>query len=245
MPTILLISYPKGEALTSDIYRDEIVYSPHRNAAICEEAQRRVDSGDFPGIIFVRLLEHGDALAQALSVRLNLKVPCITASVPPGEKESTLLLMRNADPACPVAVATATWSTGVDIPCLKWVMQAGAGVAPIGKIQEGGRALRPHEGKDGGIEIINVVDTGDVDPRWTEQARKREEHLAHAGYDIPDSELTSRLLQPPPKKKKRKKEKPPPPPPRGLGDLLGEIFTPTPLVWCLVIFALIIKNFWK
>ena len=236
--------------MTSDIYREEIVNSPHRNAAICAEVQRRVDSGDFPGIIFVRLLEHGDALAQALSVRLGLKVPCITASVPPGEKESTLLLMRNADPACPVAVATATWSTGVDIPCLRWVMQAGAGVAPIGKIQEGGRALRPHEGKeDQGIEIINVMDTGDVDPRWTEQARKREEHLAQAGYDIPDSELTSRLMKPEPREEKKGRRggrnRHDPVPHRSLFDVLGDIFTPTPLLWCLIIFVLIIKNFWK
>ena len=222
--------------MSSDLYRDEIVNDPHRNARICAEVKRRADAGDYPGIVFVRLLDHARVLQEELTKTLGYKVPIVEGNTPQKEKEETRLRLCAKDADLPVIVATSAWGTGVDIPCLRWVMRTSAGMAPIGLIQESGRALRP-AGEE--IEIIDVVDVGNCDPRWEEQADIRKGHLTRAGYKISDEKLTEKLLEggslSGPTRREENEYNPTWP------ELLMDILTPRGVVgWLLVILVLII-----
>jgi superfamily II DNA or RNA helicase len=161
-----------------------VVEDPYRTDALCRFIADLERKGEWPGIVFVRKRRHAELFAKALSAVLGKQIPAVTsAATSRQEREALADRMRRRDPSLPAAVATAVWSTGLNVPSLSWVMMAGAGQAPIGLKQSAGRATRLAEEKAG----YTIYDVQDVGPglEWAqEQAAQRMRHYAAAGFAV-------------------------------------------------------------
>jgi len=185
-------------------YRRVVVGDSYRTDALCQFVADLIDKGDWPGIVFVRLQEHAAELAERLGGELDHEVPVVTTlHTDKVERDRLADRMRRRDPDVPVVVATGVWTTGLDIPVLSWIVQAGAGQAPIGQKQAAARADRLADGKEG----YTVYDWQDVDVDWArEQAAERMRHYGQAGFSVeavrpssaeasdPDAARLARLL---------------------------------------------------
>lgn len=171
-----------------------VVEDPYRTDALCQFIAGLERKGEWPGIVFVRKRRHAEVFARRLSEVLGKQVPAVTsASTSRQEREALATRMRRRDPSLPAAVATAVWSTGLNVPSLSWVMMAGAGQAPIGLKQSAGRATRLEEGKAG----YTIYDVQDVGPglEWAqEQAVQRMAHYAAAGFAVDEVRLQGEEL---------------------------------------------------
>jgi len=161
-------------------YDYDIVKNSDRNAEIAAEVTRRVSEFTGPGLVFTRTKEHARVLAAEIGRALGKTLPVVTSDMPKAQREQLAQRMRQADPEVPVAVATDAWATGLDIPCLRWVLLAGCGKAPIGLLQRSGRALRTDEGKEG-CDVVVVSDRGR--PNYQQQAQACVGRLLEAGYN--------------------------------------------------------------
>lgn len=171
-----------------------IVENSYRNAALCQFAADLKDKGDYPGIIFVRKRRHAQLLADGLSELLGRQVPAVTSQMSKTAREEFAAAMRSRSPEHALAVATAVWSTGLDIPALAWVMMAGAGQAPVGLKQSGGRPTRLEADKAGYV----IYDVQDVGPglAWAqEQSQLRLAHYAAAGFSVGLARLQAEELE--------------------------------------------------
>jgi superfamily II DNA/RNA helicase len=99
--------------------------------------------------------------------------------------------MRERDASVPVVVATDVWATGIDIPSLRAVYNAGGGQAPIGLRQRGGRALRRDGEKT--FKFYDVVDRTE-ESSFSEHAARRMDHYGRAGFKVSDRDLMRNLL---------------------------------------------------
>ena len=162
-------------------YNQFVVDNPYRSDALSHYIADLERKGEWPGIVFVRTKKHAALLAGALSHELGRIVPAISSDVNRAYRESLAEKMRQRDPSCPVVVATAVWTTGLNIPLLSWVMMAGAGRAPVGLKQAGGRATRLADDKPG-YTIYDVVDVGL--PWAEEQSAERRRHYVRAGFSV-------------------------------------------------------------
>jgi len=138
-----------------------------------------------PGLVFVRTKAHAKHLAALL------QVPYVTSEVSRPNRQAVADSLSRGE--LQAAVATAAWSTGVNIPALRWVIMPERIKAPIQILQGSGRAMRKAEGKDS-YEIINLVDAS------TEAGRRygleREASLVSAGFMISADEMKlSQLLE--------------------------------------------------
>jgi superfamily II DNA/RNA helicase len=139
-------------------------------------------------IIFVDTRAEAWALAGALRDTLSIDpdaVLAVTAEVPQKEREKIAADMR-AGRVC-IVVATSTWSTGIDIPALRYVFLTGRRKAPIGALQEVGRSMRVSEGKPS-YEIINLVEPG-----AEKAAERREEILLEEGFEKSEATFLDEL----------------------------------------------------
>lgn len=167
-------------------YKREIATNAARDTEIALFlAHERIYNDEYPGIIFVDEKAHGKSLAAALSRATGKHTPVVTADMAKDERAKLAARMDARDPELPAVVATTVWSTGINIPNLRWVTLAGAKIsAPISALQSGGRGLRRPDGKVS-CEVINVCDEG----RYEQAADRRSEHLAEAGYTVSDEEF--------------------------------------------------------
>jgi len=131
-----------------------------------------------PGLIFVRTKAHAKHLAALL------QVPYVTSEIPRSERRRIQDGLSCG--AIQAAVATAAWSTGVNIPALRWVIVPERVKAPIQILQGSGRVMRNAEGKTD-FEIINLVDAA------TESGRRygaeREKIFVSAGFEVSSDEM--------------------------------------------------------
>uniref|UniRef100_A0A6M3X6N7 Putative helicase n=1 Tax=viral metagenome TaxID=1070528 RepID=A0A6M3X6N7_9ZZZZ len=172
-----------------------VVLQPYWNDSIAEAVVARVRGGQLPGLVFVQLKEHGRLLSELLSRELGHAVPLVTGDLPEPQSAKLARTIKETPNACPVAVCTSTWATGIDIPNLRWVLWAGQGQAPIGFLQARGRGSRSDQGKKADFELIVVEDL--ETPRYREQAVKRIDHMRRAGYEVCSDELLQQLLDKP------------------------------------------------
>lgn len=98
-----------------------------------------------PGLVFVHTKASAEGLAAELSERLSLEVPWVTSDVSEERREAVAQGLR--DGLLPMAVCTDAWSTGIDIPSLRWVALEAWTRAPIGLRQRAGRGARLASGK--------------------------------------------------------------------------------------------------
>jgi superfamily II DNA or RNA helicase len=133
-----------------------------------------------PGLIFVDQRAEAQEMAAALQEELGFEVAWVTAERSKAERAKLADRMRHGQ--LQLAVCTAAWSTGLDIPCLRFVILAGRGKAPIGVLQSVGRALRLAGGKEG-YEILNV---STAETRGN--ASRRAELLEEYGFEVESEE---------------------------------------------------------
>lgn len=122
-------------------------------------AIRKITAGEFPGIIFVRTKKYGRRLCEVISSLSNgqLNVPFISSEMSKAERKEIANKLARCDSGVPFVVSTRVWSTGINIPSLRWVLLGGGGKAPIGILQEGARGSRLSEGKEA-CEVIDIED---------------------------------------------------------------------------------------
>lgn len=178
--------------------KQRIVANPDRDRLVAWRVLEELKS-TAPGIVFVGEKDHGARLAKAVEELIGLEVPFVSADLPKKQRQELADRIRLLDPDLPVVVSTSVWSQGIDIPSLGWGMWAGSGQAPIGLLQSVGRPLRPYESKH--FRFITVDDVN-LDARYEEQARKRQQHLAEAGFKGADPDFLEELgTNPPPRKR--------------------------------------------
>lgn len=137
---------------------------------VAEFVVNLVKSGRVPGIVFARTKARAKALASEIGAGLGRRIAVVTSEMGKSERAVLADIMRSDPSREPAVVATAAWSTGVDIPGLQWVAFADRGQAPIGTTQAAGRAARVAKGK-GGYEVFEFCE---------ESAPARSGHLS--GY---------------------------------------------------------------
>lgn len=167
-------------------YKEKIVLDQRRAQAMALFVEEKVREGAYPAIIFVKELAHANYLSDVLSDALGLEVPAVSAQVPQSRRDEYLSRMRQRDETLPVCVATAVWSTGVDVPPLRWGLVAGAGKAPIGLRQQAGRLTRTCEGKTD-YTLYHWVDMGEGMEAYEEQGKIALQHYARSGFNIAGS----------------------------------------------------------
>lgn len=144
-----------------------------------------------PGLVFVDQRREAQELAAVLEEQLGREVAWVTAEKSKAERARLAGRMRTGE--LQLAVCTAAWSTGIDIPALRYVVLAGRGKAPVGVLQSVGRALRLKEdGSD--FEVLNL--STDATAR---NAAQRERVLAGYGFELgrEESFLDELRAQPP------------------------------------------------
>ena len=148
-------------------------------------------SGSIPTtIVFVERREEAKQLATKLGELLTPEpVQWVTAERSVPERAALVEDMKAG--RLRMVVATSAWSTGINIPCLRYVMLTGKGKAPIGLLQSAGRATRP----DGTVpyEIVNIWEEGNE-----RQARQRAEVLDEHGFKSEEGFLDDAANQPDP-----------------------------------------------
>lgn len=152
--------------------------SPDSVASLLALLREREGSG--PGLIFVGRRREAEELAEQLTEELGYEVAWVTAQRPLSLRKRLAQQMK--DGQLQLAVCTSTWSTGLDIPRLRFVVLTGRDKAPIGVLQEVGRALRVH-GEDR-FEIINLVEPG-----LEHAAQERMKVLIDQGFETEESFL--------------------------------------------------------
>jgi superfamily II DNA or RNA helicase len=156
-------------------------------ASVAELVQER----DGPGLVFVDQRQEAQDLAAELEQLLGIEVAWVTAEKSKAERAKLATRMRTG--GLQLAVCTAAWSTGIDIPALRYVILAGRGKAPIGVLQSVGRALRlKADGSD--FEVLNL--STDETAR---NAAQREQLLGAYGFRLGNEEsfLDELKAQPP------------------------------------------------
>ena len=146
--------------------------------SIAKLIRERPDGG--PGIVFVDRKAEARWLSEALSSELGAPIPWVTSDLDRAARQAVADLMRSG--AVAGVVATSAWSTGIDIPCLRWIMLTGRTSAPIGVLQSAGRGTRPSAGKQS-FDIINIAQSGD-----DAAAIRRAEILTDEGFEREDDE---------------------------------------------------------
>lgn len=155
-------------------YKALVVESTRRNAAVLECVRR----AEKPAMLFVTSIAHGRALVKQLEKRgTNASFVSGSAHLVTRKRAVADLTSGRLD----VVVATCVFNEGVDVPCLRSVVNAAGGKSGIATIQRAGRALRAEPGK---LEAT-IYDIGDKGCRWlATHARERVRAYQREGYPL-------------------------------------------------------------
>jgi superfamily II DNA or RNA helicase len=164
-------------------YQECIVENSRRTTAIAVFVSELIAKNEFPGFVFVREKRHAELIALELGAHLSCEVPAVTASISQSRRDKMLARMRSKDKGLPCVVSTSVWATGVDVPCLEWVLVAGQGRAPIGFRQMCGRATRNSPGKTG-YTLYDWMDTGGNMDGYASQNSARLQCYKRSGFNI-------------------------------------------------------------
>lgn len=203
----------------ANLYSSIIVGNSQRNQEIARFVTNLVvKEQSAPGVVFVRHRRHAHLLAQAISSELGRPVSQVSSKVARSERKALVEQLKTG--LVPVVVATGVWDQGIDIPNLAWVLLAGEGQAPVGHKQKAGRPTRldldglgqrlPSAKNETGYVIYDLRTMGSGSVALEEQAHRRVQHYADAGFSVgvtrlskeereggPDVELLAALLETP------------------------------------------------
>lgn len=181
-PTVKIIPchQPKHPGNWTELYNDHIKNSPHRNSAVVAAML----NSEAPGIVFVKHLEHGKTLCKMAKAK-GIECDFVHGSWSRQRRQEVIKRLDRGEISW--IVASAVFAEGVDIPCLRTVINGGGGKAIIATLQQVGRGTRLAEGKT----TFTVWDIGDKgDERLNNHARARIRACQREGYKcVVDSAL--------------------------------------------------------
>ena len=121
MDTEILARLANEEEQSGNGYERIIVDDRVRAEAQADFVAELVETEQtLPGIVFVRRRRHAELLAEVISERLGEVIPAITSKMPKKRRDAYADQMRAR--SLKVAVCTAVWSTGIDIPAIEWLI---------------------------------------------------------------------------------------------------------------------------
>ncbi len=138
------------------VYQDLVVDSDHRNGAVIHAMSKSMENGHLPGIVFVRRIKHGYALAK-MARRKGHNVKVVEGKTP-------LLLRQDAcdqlgSGRLDWVIATKVFTEGVNIPALHTVICAQGGKSIADTIQQIGRGMRVTKTKSS-LTVWEIGDKG-------------------------------------------------------------------------------------
>lgn len=176
-PTVRIVPcwQPKYEGSDwQGLYESRIKKSPHRNAAILAA----MVASEAPGIVFVRHLDHGKELVR-LAHSKGLDADFVHGSWSLSRRQSVIRQLQTG--RLQWIVASSVFSEGVDIPCLRTVINGGGGKSIIQTLQQVGRGTRITEDKN----TFVVYDIGDKGNRSLhDHSRERIRAMQREGYEV-------------------------------------------------------------
>jgi superfamily II DNA or RNA helicase len=152
-----------GEMDYQEEYKQGIVDCPERNDAIVEIARRYTARG-IPTIILIRIIRHGESLAD------RLDVPFLSGRDVGEVRDKARKQMIGGKVPC--LVASTIFDEAVDLPNVGCIITAGAGRAHHVTLQRTGRGLRPSEGKEH-LDLFDFYDGHGVRLERQSRARRR------------------------------------------------------------------------
>ena len=157
-PIIRFLRVPKNDRIRrirkyDQVVMEGIVYSETRNRIIVEKAIEEYEKGKVI-LIFVTQIEHGENLQHIFSNR-GVEVPFVQGSMPGKERMRVKKSLESKKKR--IAIATVTWSEGIDIPSITVVINASGGKSEISVLQSIGRGLR-RKGSKTTVTIYDVFD---------------------------------------------------------------------------------------
>ena len=144
-----------GKRLKVGIYTYGIVENKLRNRQIVEIVNDFYKQNKTT-LIFVVQIEHGNILQNLFKEEYKYEVPFVQGSMPSEEREKVKNNLINRK--LKIAIATSSWTEGIDIPNLDVLVLGSGGKSEIQTMQRLGRGLRKTEDK----EFVIVVDFLDL-----------------------------------------------------------------------------------
>ena len=149
-------------------YKEGIVHNIYRNDIIAHRAQDFAKK-DFPTLILVRELQHGDNISELLRAR-KVKHAFVHGQMSTDEVERQKA--RLTEGQIHVLIASPIFGEGVDIPSVRALIVADGGQSVANVLQKIGRGLR----RKADDNRLDVIDFADMTHRWL--ARHSQERLA-------------------------------------------------------------------
>jgi len=158
-------------------YNDLLVANPVRNHYICQAIVTAVRR-DLPVLVLVRLLAHGEML-RALLNRMGIQATWLHGERDARERRRALCAFGKVGG---VLIASTIFDEGVDSTAPRVLILAGGGASRIKTIQRVGRGLRP---KQGGENTLLVIDFDDQTNRYlAEHSARRREAFIQEGLPV-------------------------------------------------------------
>lgn len=195
-----LVAYPRVHALqvaqsgsrvkTWKTAQDTLLwFSAARNIAIAARANAMVMSvpgmGEPPGLVLCPRVQHAEHL-QACFAHLGFDVPpLVTGKTRKKAKRELIAGMRSG--SVPLVIATDVWRTGLDVPELRTVINAGGGKSEVGVVQGLGRGMRIVRDDTGRVikDTFDYLDIADLGWSFGERHwQARREAYEAAGYEV-------------------------------------------------------------
>jgi superfamily II DNA or RNA helicase len=180
----------------ASVYKNLVVESAHRNAAVVACMRKAYDSGESPGMVFVQRVAHGRKLLKMAQAQ------GWNATFVDGDKDDHARDRAVAD-LCSgrldFIISTKVFSEGVDAPDLRTVINAAGGKSVITTLQQIGRGMRATPTK----KRVTVWDIGDKGNKWLNKhaharfaACKREDYPVVVDHGVhPEKAAQARLFQ--------------------------------------------------
>ena len=148
----------------SEVYRQCVVDSPIRNAAVLSAIKRAAK----PCLVFVKDIDHGRTLAKLVS-RAGIACDFVWGSNSSEERKASIKRLIRGDHEA--LIASVIFNEGVDIPELRSVVIASGGKSTIAALQRIGRGMRVKKDATGNVvkDEFEVYDFQDEGDRWLQR----------------------------------------------------------------------------
>lgn len=161
-----------------EAYVQGVVANSHHNQTVIRAAEWMVEQGRRV-LMLCRRKDHFQALAKMLD-HSGLRIRSAWGATPTPERE--LAKKAFASGRVDVLLASEIFSEGEDLPSIDAIVLAEGIKSNINSIQRIGRGMRPKEGGDGSVWVVDVVPT--CHPRLMEHALQRVEAYEGEGYEV-------------------------------------------------------------
>lgn len=181
MPRITMSTVTQhSEAPTiQGVYGELIVRSPRRNRALVLDAKRATK----PCLLFVREIAHGKLILERL-LKAGIRAEFVWGAKSTDERRAAITRLEHGD--IDVIVCSKVFVEGVDIPCIRSLINGAGGKSIIELLQRLGRGMRTRDAKGNPTKTeFEVYDYLDMGHRWTERhAKARQRGYKAEGYTV-------------------------------------------------------------